>query len=263
MQVGGLHIYFIVTALIIRIIISSFFISLILLPDCIQAQDKRANYEQLWLNFMLHKTFNNGLRYLMEVGPRTLLGQESGWSQFELAQNVQYNVFWNIDAVGGLLFNYTNQTDTTDLYDSYEIRPWIGTRIHFNPNAKLMVSFFGRYEQRFLYYTNASAEEKSGRIRNRLEFTYSINHRDFYQDRLWYVTLDGEMYVPTNEKFGERFANAVRIRAGLGYRHSFNWRFVILFMEQFSRNTIDEGFKSSNFIVDLRTHFFIPAKSGK
>jgi hypothetical protein len=227
----------------------------------LEAQDTKSNYEQLWLDFMLHKTFNNGIRYLAEVGPRTLLYQRSGWSQFELSQNVQYNVFWNVDAIGGFLLNYTNQTDTTDLFDSYEVRPWVGARIHFNPNSKLMVSLLTRFEQRFLYYNNTSTVEKSGRIRNRLEFTYSINKPNFYQNKLWYVTLDGEWYIPVNEEFSERFANAARIRAGLGYRHNYSWRYVIMFMEQLSRNTIDEGFKSSNFIIDLRAHFFIPSKS--
>ena len=236
-----------------------FFIIISIAIDC-QAQDKKSNYEQLWFDFMLHKTFNNGLMYLLEAGPRTLINQKSSWSQFELSQNVQYNVFWNVDAIGGLLLSYTNQTDTTDLYDSYEVRPWLGARIHFNPNDKLMVSLLTRYEQRFLYYNNVSAIEKSGRIRNRLEFTYSLNKPDFYQDKLWYLTFDGELFVPTNEKFSERFANASRIRAGVGYRHSFNWRYVIVLMEQFSRNTIDEGFKSSNFIINLRVHFFIPAR---
>ena len=224
------------------------------------AQDKSSNYEQLWLDFMLHKTFRNGFQYLAETGPRVLLYEISGWSQYELSQQVQYNAFWNVDVIGGLLLNYTIQSDTTDLLDSYEVRPWLGARIHFNPNSKLMVDFFTRYEQRFLYYNNKSSVEKSGRIRNRLEFTYSINHPNFYQDNLWYITLDGEWYIPTNENFSERFANAARVRMGLGYRHNFNWRYVIVFMEQFSRNTIDEGFKSSNFIVNLRVHFFIPSK---
>ena len=245
----------------VRISYKIYFFAILSVSTHCYAQDQRSNYEQLWFDFMLHKTFNNGLMYVGEVGPRVLLYEKSGWSQFELSQNVQYNVFWNIDAIGGLLLSYTNQTDTTDLFDSFEVRPWIGARIHFNPNSKLMVSLLTRYEQRFIDYYNISVTEKSGRIRNRLEFTYSLNRPNFYQDKLWYITLDGEWYVPTNKKFSERFANATRLRMGLGYRHNYKWRYVIMFMEQFSRNTIDEGFKSSNFIIDMRVHFFIPARS--
>lgn len=227
----------------------------------VQAQEKNEKYKQLWLDLMLQKTFNNGLSYFGEFGPRYLIQEKSGWSQLELSQNVQYNVFWTVDAIGGLLLNYTQQTDTTDLYNSYEVRPWLGFRLHFNPNSKLMVSLFSRMEWRSLYYNNVETVQKSGRLRNRLEFTYSINKPNFYHDELWYITLDGEWYHPIDENPGERFANQGRIRAGIGYRQNYSWRYVIVFMEQFSRNTIDEGFKSANFIVDLRVHFFIPAKS--
>lgn len=238
-----------------------FVLSFFIIPFLVQAQDQNANYRQLWADFMIQKTFKSSLRYFGEVGPRYLIQEKSGWSQWELGQNLQYNVFWTVDAIGGLLLNYTQQTDTTDLYDSYEVRPWLGFRLHFNSNSKLMVSLFSRLEWRNLYYNNIETVQKSGRLRNRLEFTYSINQPNFYHDNLWYVTLDGEWYLPMDINPGERFANQGRIRAGLGYRHNYRWRYVLVFMEQFSRNTIDEGFESSNFIVDLRVHFFIPAKS--
>ncbi|MCK5699565.1 MAG: DUF2490 domain-containing protein [Cyclobacteriaceae bacterium] len=234
--------------------------ALSLAPFLVQAQEQNAKYRQLWADFMVQKTFKNSLRYFGEFGPRVLINEKNGWSQLELNQQLQYNVFWKVDAIGGLLMNNTQQTDTTELYDSYEIRPWLGFRLHFNPNSKLMVSLLSRLEQRYLFYNNIETTQESIRLRNRLEFTYSINQPNFYQDKLWYVTLDGEWYFPLDENPGERFANQGRIRAGIGYRQNYNWRYVIVFMEQFSRNTIDEGFKSSNFIVDLRVHFFIPAK---
>ena len=226
-------------------------------------QENNEKYSQLWANFMVFKTYENSFRYLAEFGPRVLLSEANGWSQLELSQNVQYNVFWNVDAIGGLLLNYTVQSDTTDLFNSYEVRPWLGFRIHFNPNSKLMVSFFSRIEFRNLFYSNTKTDQHSTRLRNRLEATYSINRPNFYHDKLWYLTLDGEYYYPITANPDERFANAARIRLGVGYRHNFNWRYVVVFMEQFSRNTINEEFKSSNFIVDLRVHFFIPAKEKK
>jgi hypothetical protein len=224
------------------------------------AQNTNVRYAQTWADFMLHKTFKNGLIYIGEFGPRTLVNKSSGWYQLELAQSVQYNILWKIDAIGGLLTSYTIQTDTTDLYNSYELRPWLGARINFNPDSKLSVALLTRYEQRYLYYNNLNDIQKSGRARNRLEFTYSINRPNFYHDKLWYLTFDAEWFLPTNTKFEERFANAARLRLGIGYRRNYNWRYAIVFMEQFSRNTIDDEFKSSNFIIDLRVHFFIPAK---
>jgi hypothetical protein len=203
------------------------------------------------------------MRYIGEFGPRTLVNEKSGWYQLELGQSVQYNVLWKIDIIGGLLASYTVQSDTTDLFDSYELRPWLGARIDFNPESKLSIGLLTRYEQRFLYYNNQDTTQKSGRIRNRLEFTYSINHPNMFHDKLWYLTFDAEWFIPTNASFEERFANATRLRFGIGYRQNYHWRYAIVFMEQFSRNTIDEDFRSSNFIVNLRIHCFIPAKTAK
>lgn len=229
----------------------------------VYAQDQQKNYTQLWAEFGLHKTFGNGLIYVGELGPRTLLGEKSNWAQFELSQNVRYNLIGRADALGGLLLNYTIQSDTTDLYNSFELRPWIGARFNFNPNSKLAVSLLSRWEQRFLYYSNLDDVQKSGRIRNRLEFTYAINHPNNYQDNLWYLTFDGEWYIPTNQKISERFADNVRLRLGIGYRHTYAWRYVVMLMEQFSRNTIDEEFRSSNFIIDLRILHFLGAGKTK
>jgi hypothetical protein len=225
------------------------------------SQEQTDNYSQLWLDFMLQKTFQNSVRYFATTGPRFLLNEQSSWSQYELSQSLHYNIIGTTDAIGGLLLNYTQQTDTTNLYNSYEIRPWLGARIHFNPNSKLMVSLFSRIEYRNLFYNNQDSVQQSFRMRNRLEFTYSINKPNFYQDNLWYVTLDGDWYLPLSENPDERFANLARFRAGVGYRKNYNWRYVIILTEQFSRNTIDEGFKSSHFIIDFRVHLFIPAKT--
>lgn len=226
-------------------------------------QDEKENYSQLWADFMFFKTFQNSIRYTVTTGPRFLLNDESSWSQYELSQSMHYNIYGKIDGIGGLLINYTQQTDTTNLYNSYEIRPWLGARFHFNPNSKLMVSLFSRIEFRNMFYNNIEGVQKSLRMRNRLEFTYSINQANFYQDNLWYVTLDGDWYLPLDEEADERFANSARIRAGLGYRRNYTWRYVLVLMEQFSRNTIDEGFSSAHFIIDFRVHFFIPAKTKK
>ncbi len=155
---------------------SSLVLAFFIIPFLVQAQEQDAKYRQLWADFMIQKTFKNSLRYFGEFGPRYLIQEKSGWSQMELGQDLHYNVFWNADAIGGLLLNYTQQTDTTDLYDSYEVRPWLGFRLHFNPNSKLMVSLLSRMEWRNLYYNNVDTVQKSGRLRNRLNLPIpSIN----------------------------------------------------------------------------------------
>ena len=69
------------------------------------------------------------------------------------------------------------------------------------------------------------------------------------QDSYWLT--DWEWFIPLSEP-GERFASKQRIRLGLGYRRNLQWRFEALYMWTRSRNTIEDGFKTSDNIIDLR-----------
>jgi hypothetical protein len=57
--------------------------------------------------------------------------------------------------------------------------------------------------------------------------------------------------MPVSEP-DERFASKQRIRAGFGYRRSFKWRFEALYMWTRSRDTLEEGFKTDDNIIDIR-----------
>jgi hypothetical protein len=59
-------------------------------------------------------------------------------------------------------------------------------------------------------------------------------------------------FTPGGRDPDERVANRQRFRAGLGYRPSVTWRFEAVYAWTRSRNTIDEGFQSSDNIIDLR-----------
>ena len=49
-----------------------------------------------------------------------------------------------------------------------------------------------------------------------------------------------------------RFAGKQRIRAGFGYRHSAAWRYQLLYMWTRSRNTIEQGFTTTENILDFQ-----------
>jgi hypothetical protein len=217
------------------------------------------NYNQINTDLMIGYTFKSRLQYFGEVGIRTLVERESGWSSLEVNNDLHYNIVAPVDLIAGMHLNYTRQTDSTDLFNNLELRPWLGARLHLTPNAKFMLSNLLRYEQRFMYYLVADDRQIGSRLRNRFELTWSINRPNFYHDKLWYITLDAEYFWPLNENPEERFANQAQVRLGIGYRLSYRWRFMVRFIEQFSRNTIDEDFKSSNLIFNFRVHFFIPA----
>jgi hypothetical protein len=78
-----------------------------------------------------------------------------------------------------------------------------------------------------------------------------LNKARITDDGARYLLADWEWFMPLDDP-NERFANRQRIRAGLGYRRSFNWRYELLYIWTRSRETIDEGFSTTENIIDIR-----------
>ena len=103
----------------------------------------------------------------------------------------------------------------------------------------------------------AGLRERSGVARGYQADAYAkaaalpLNKERLSDDGARYLLADWEWFTPVDEP-NERFANKQRIRAGLGYRPSFKWRFEFLYMWTRSRNTIEEGFSMSENMIDLR-----------
>jgi hypothetical protein len=89
------------------------------------------------------------------------------------------------------------------------------------------------------------------RFRNRLEFLAPLNKEKISDNGARYILADWEWFVPLGEP-DERFASRQRIRAGIGYRRNFAWRLEVLYIWNRSRNTIGEGFTTSDNIIDIR-----------
>jgi hypothetical protein len=92
---------------------------------------------------------------------------------------------------------------------------------------------------RNFFYVGDTPSDSTIRFRNRLELLVALNKDRFDDDRVRYLIADWEWLIPIDDP-DERFASRQRIRAGLGYRRSFNWRYEVLYIWTRSRNTIDE-----------------------
>ena len=163
------------------------------------------------------------------------------------------------DMVGELMVGRTNQTD--DL-DSTELTPRIGFRLHLlsnlrqqivkeqRPKRRLVLRDLLRLEWRNLYYSTDKADSSTVRLRNRLESLWPINRPRITDNGVAYLNADWEWFIPFDDP-DERFANRQRVRAGLGYRRSFAWRFEAMYVWNRSRNTVDEPFTSTDHAIDL------------
>jgi hypothetical protein len=206
------------------------------------------------------------LVYELDFEPKVLLERsedEPGWRNLDVTPNVEYSPTGWLDLVGEATIGYTRQTDDVD---SVELSPRVGVRIHLlsrytdavirrrelSPKRRLVVRDLLRVESRNLIYGGAgSGSDSSVRFRNRLEFLVPLNKQKLTEDGAAYLLADWEWFIPLNEP-EERFANRQRIRTGLGYRRNSSWRYEVLYMWTRSRNTVEDGFATSDNIIDVR-----------
>ena len=221
---------------------------------------------QLWGNLTLDWAKSDRLVYELDFEPKVLLERsedEPGWRNLDVTPNVEYSLNGWLDLVGEATIGYTRQTDDVN---STELSPRVGVRFHLlsrytdavirrrelSPRRRLVVRDLLRVESRNLVYSGAgSGSDSSVRFRNRLEFLVPLNRQKLTEDGAAYLLADWEWFVPLNEP-EERFANRQRIRTGLGYRRSSAWRYEVLYMWTRSRNTLEDGFATSDNIIDVR-----------
>lgn len=219
---------------------------------------------QLWGTFTAVKPQTERLSYEVEFEPKVLVASaadEPGWASLDVTPAVEYAVKPFFDVVGELATGYTFQTDDVN---SFELSPRAGVRLHLTPrdvrrgplkqlrlHHRLVIRDLARFEQRTLFYTGDVPTDAVGRFRNRFEVLLPLNRDRVSDDGAKYLMADWEWFIPMDDP-AERFANRQRIRAGFAHRRNATWRFEALYLWTRSRDTTDEGFTTSDNIINLR-----------
>ena len=218
---------------------------------------------QLWGNITLDWVKSDRLVYELDFEPKVLLDAPEGdpdWRNLDVTPNVEYSPKAWLDLVADTTIGSTNQTDDVD---TIEVTPRLGVRFHlfsrtqrFNareraPRRRIVMRDLVRVESRNFFYSGDTESDSTVRFRNRLELLVPLNKARFNDDGARYVIADWEWFIPIDDP-EERFASRQRIRAGLGYRRSFNWRYEVLYIWTRSRNTIDEEFATTENILNIR-----------
>jgi hypothetical protein len=89
-----------------------------------------------------------------------------------------------------------------------------------------------------------------GGRRRAQEISYPFNRKKLTADGAVYATGDVELFVLLGDASDPRF-NEYRVRAGVGYRRDFSWRFEALFVQTRQRSG-DSGFSTSSNAFDAR-----------
>ena len=219
---------------------------------------------QLWGNLTLNWVKSDRLVYELDFEPKGLVDGPEGdpdWRNLDVTPNVEYSPKRWLDIVADTTIGRTRQTDEVD---STEVTPRVGLRFHLfsralrfhprerAPRRRIVWRDLVRVEARNFFYSDDDMKaESTVRFRNRLEFLLALNKERITDDGAGYLLADWEWFVPLDDP-EERFANRQRIRAGLGYRRSFNWRYELLYIWTKSRDAIGEGFSTTEHIIDIR-----------
>ena len=220
---------------------------------------------QLWGNLTLGWAKSERLGFELDFEPKVLLSApagDPGWWNLDVTPTVTYSPTGWLDLLAEVGTGYTQQTDDVN---SMEVTPRVGATWHLfsrdipaviharelPPHRRVVIRDTMRVEQRNLLYSDETDDSHTVRFRNRVEFLVPLNKPKLSDDGTRYVLADWEWFIPLDDA-AERFANKQRIRAGVGYRQSRAWRFEALYIWNRSHNTIEDGFKTHDNIVDIR-----------
>ncbi len=213
---------------------------------------------QLWVEYMANYPFLNSWNVELAASYSELL-EEPKWRALDFQITPEYALSPHVDLQGAFLVNRTNQYQSLS---STEVREMLGARIHLTPFSRVLTRFLARFEHRNLYYAETDSYQQSNRTRIRFETVIPLNRKSMYDgDKLWYALADAEAFIVLDQNVSERFANRYRIRAALGYRLSYTWRFELMYTLQQSRNTIAGDFNTTDNLFRIRIkHFLHKAK---
>lgn len=220
----------------------------------------------MWGNLTLERAKSERLSYGLDLEPKVLASApsgEPGWWNLDVTPSLSYSPNGLVELLGEVGTGYTKQTDHVD---SVEVTLRGGVTWHFFsrdvpglvhvreliPHRRLVLRDTMRVEARNFFYSGGDeGGAHTARFRNRIEFVAPLNKPTLSDEGVRYVLADWEWFFPLGEP-DERFANKQRIRAGVGYRPCREWRFEALYIWNRSRNTVEDGFKTSDNIVDIR-----------
>jgi hypothetical protein len=99
--------------------------------------------------------------------------------------------------------------------------------------------------------SSSQSTSSSWQFRDRFAVAYPVNRPKTTSDGAVYITADSEAFVPIDDGF----INQLRLRSGVGYRHSFPWRFEALYIWTGERSRPSEPLAVKNQALDFRIYF--------
>jgi hypothetical protein len=228
---------------------------------------------QVWGDLSLNWLTKGKLAYALDLEPQAVAANTeqdaAGWWTFGVTPNLEYSPKKWLDLITEVGTGYTQQTDGLE---SFELTPRAGLRFHIfsrdvptvledrvarelPPSRRFVLRDRVLIEGRNLFYNQGKPTSSTVRVRNRVEFQLALNRVKVTDDGARTLLADWEWFLPLDEP-DERFANRQRIRTGLAFRRSYDWRAEFVYAWTRSRNTIDEPFSTSDNAISFTIRRF-------
>jgi hypothetical protein len=217
-----------------------------------RAQDLTSG--QFWADARATYRFSGVTRLSGEVGYRTDFSDASDWTRLYSRWRMSWDILEWLQLNPEIFGDYTN---FDEFANTFELRPAVGARILvYWPTRRFRIDSFTRLEYRYFFVEGGTAEGW-WRLRTRLGGLIALNRATLLADRTLFAIIDVEPFVSFEEGTAQAFADRLRLRLGLAYRHTYRWRFEAIYTGQRARLTTEEKFELTDHIVRMRLKYFI------
>jgi hypothetical protein len=233
-------------------------LAILLVPASARAQPDT----QLWAEFTLQWIKSHRITYSVDFEPKVLLWAPAGdpdWAAIDVTPKFDYTLNSWATVGSEFLVGWTKQDNDVN---TLEITPRVDLQLHLlgnildevekekRPKRRVVVGALVRLEFRNLYYSDDTPKAFTLRLRNRVEMQVALTRPRITDNGVTYALTDMEWFWTVDDP-KERYASKERFRAGIGYRHSFRWRYEALYILNRSRKSKDASFTASDNIIDI------------
>jgi hypothetical protein len=201
----------------------------------------------LWANLTFDWLATDRITYEIDLEPKAQVIVQSGeptWTETKAIPYAEVAIAPWIDLLGEVDLAVRRESDDTT---RVTLTPRIGVQLHIlsrlmrphaveradrekPPKRRLDVGTLLRLEHMHVV-SDPGGREGPWRFRDRFKAAYPLNRPRITSDGAFYVTSDGEVFVPVGKRTAPGgLLEELRLRSGIGYRRSFDWRFEVLYL---------------------------------
>jgi hypothetical protein len=203
---------------------------------------------QIWMDYNVAYPFANVWTADAEVSYQTLISGGDKWRSIQFTPGIQRNMGARIDLFASTPVYFTVQSSS---YSTVETRFAPGMKFIMSANRRIESRATLRYDFRAVKTTGGDWQF-SNRSRIGMDMTVAMNHPTIYNNKLWYLMMEGELFVVLDQNIDERFANLRKLRMGMGYRLNYRNRYEFSYQVHKSRTTIDTPYDTRDTIFRVR-----------